>query len=50
MKTTSNSSAPQSLVAHFGGLTDPRLNRTKDHDLIDILVIAPNISLVEKKA
>jgi predicted transposase YbfD/YdcC len=40
MKTTSNSSAPQSLVAHFGGLTDPRLNRTKDHDLIDILVIA----------
>jgi predicted transposase YbfD/YdcC len=40
MKTTSNSPAPQSLVAHFGGLTDPRLNRTKDHDLIDILVIA----------
>lgn len=40
MKTTSNSPAPQSLVAHFGCLPDPRLNRTKDHDLIDILVIA----------
>jgi predicted transposase YbfD/YdcC len=40
MKTTSNPPTPQSLVAHFGGLTDPRLNRTKDHDLIDILVIA----------
>lgn len=40
MKTTSNSPAPQSLVAHFGSLPDPRLNRTKDHDLIDILVMA----------
>jgi predicted transposase YbfD/YdcC len=40
MKTTSSSPAPQSLVAHFSGLPDPRLNRTKDHDLIDILVIA----------
>jgi predicted transposase YbfD/YdcC len=40
MKTTSNSPAPQSLVGHFGSLPDPRLNRTKDHDLIDILVIA----------
>jgi len=40
MKTTSNPPAPQSLVAHFGSLPDPRLNRTKDHDLIDILVIA----------
>jgi predicted transposase YbfD/YdcC len=29
-----------SLVAHFGGLPDPRINRTKDHNLIDILVIA----------
>lgn len=40
MKTTSNPPAPQSLVAHFGGLPDPRINRTKDHDLMDILVIA----------
>jgi predicted transposase YbfD/YdcC len=40
MNTTSNSSVPKSLVAHFGSLPDPRLNRTKDHDLIDILVIA----------
>jgi predicted transposase YbfD/YdcC len=40
MKTTSPSPAPQSLLAHFGVLPDPRLNRTKDHDLIDILVIA----------
>ena len=40
MKPTANSVAPQSLVAHFRGLADPRLNRTKDHDLIDILVIA----------
>jgi predicted transposase YbfD/YdcC len=29
-----------SLVAHFEGLPDPRINRTKDHKLIDILVIA----------
>jgi predicted transposase YbfD/YdcC len=40
MMPTSNAPAPQSLVAHFGGLPDPRLNRTKDHDLIDLLVIA----------
>jgi predicted transposase YbfD/YdcC len=31
---------PQSLPAHFRDLPDPRINRTKDHDLIDILVIA----------
>ncbi len=29
-----------SLVEHFQSLTDPRVDRTKDHDLIDILVIA----------
>jgi predicted transposase YbfD/YdcC len=29
-----------SLLAHFEGLPDPRINRTKDHKLIDILVIA----------
>jgi predicted transposase YbfD/YdcC len=28
-----------SLAAHFEGLADPRVNRTKDHKLIDILVI-----------
>lgn len=29
-----------SLLEHFHALPDPRVNRTKDHDLIDILVIA----------
>lgn len=29
-----------SLIEHFQDLPDPRLDRTKDHDLIDILVIA----------
>lgn len=29
-----------SLIAHFKELPDPRVDRTKDHDLIDILVIA----------
>jgi predicted transposase YbfD/YdcC len=29
-----------SLIAHFKDLPDPRVERTKDHDLIDILVIA----------
>jgi predicted transposase YbfD/YdcC len=29
-----------SLTEHFKDLPDPRVNRTKDHDLIDILVIA----------
>ncbi len=29
-----------SLVEHFKTITDPRVDRTKDHDLIDILVIA----------
>lgn len=32
--------SPRSLITHFGNLPDPRINRTKDHDLIDILVIA----------
>jgi predicted transposase YbfD/YdcC len=31
---------PLSLITHFQDLPDPRVNRTKDHDLIDILVIA----------
>jgi predicted transposase YbfD/YdcC len=29
-----------SLIPHFQNLPDPRVNRTRDHDLIDILVIA----------
>jgi hypothetical protein len=29
-----------SLVAHFAHVPDPRINRRKEHDLVDILVIA----------
>ena len=29
-----------SLVEHFENLVDPRVNRTKHHDLIDVLIIA----------
>lgn len=29
-----------SLIEFFPSITDPRVNRTKDHDLIDILIIA----------
>lgn len=29
-----------SLVEHFKSIADPRVDRTKDHDLLDILVIA----------
>jgi len=29
-----------SLIQHFQDLPDPRVNRTKDHELIDLLVIA----------
>src|SRR3954454_2924845 len=29
-----------SLIEHFKTLTDPRVDRRKDHDLIDILIIA----------
>jgi predicted transposase YbfD/YdcC len=32
--------ANTSLVAHFARVPDPRINRRRDHDLIDILVIA----------
>jgi predicted transposase YbfD/YdcC len=28
-----------SLIEHFQNLPDPRVNRTKDHDLIDVLII-----------
>ena len=40
MNTSPNQPGPQSLVAHFEHLPDPRVNRTKDHALIDVLVIA----------
>jgi predicted transposase YbfD/YdcC len=30
----------KSLIEHLSGITDPRINRTKDHELIDILVLA----------
>lgn len=39
MTTSPNQPAPKSLIAHFEPLPDPRVNRTKDHDLIDVLVI-----------
>ena len=32
--------SPRTLVEHFSGITDPRIDRTKRHKLIDILVIA----------
>ena len=30
----------RSLVEHFKSVSDPRMNRTRDHDLIDILIIS----------
>jgi len=32
--------AKTSLVAHLAQVPDPRVNRTKDHELVDVLVIA----------
>jgi predicted transposase YbfD/YdcC len=40
MSATPNPPAPHSLLAHFQDLPDPRVNRTKAHALIDVLVIA----------
>ncbi len=34
------SPAAPSLIEHFKNLADPRMARTRDHDLIDVLVIA----------
>jgi predicted transposase YbfD/YdcC len=34
------SQAPKSLIEHFSAIDDPRIDRTKLHKLIDILVIA----------
>jgi predicted transposase YbfD/YdcC len=39
--TTDNSTlAPNGLIAHFARMADPRINRRKFHDLVDVLVIA----------
>ena len=38
-ETRSQTCAPRSLIDHFKGLPDPRINRTRDHALVDILVI-----------
>src|SRR5882724_75578 len=35
-----NKLTTKSLVAHLAEVPDPRINRNKDHDLVDILVIA----------
>jgi predicted transposase YbfD/YdcC len=47
MRTHSNDKAESkttlaktSLVAHLAQVPDPRINRTKDHELVDVLVIA----------
>jgi predicted transposase YbfD/YdcC len=40
MTTSPNPPSPKSLLAHFEQLPDPRINRTKDHALMDVLVIA----------
>jgi predicted transposase YbfD/YdcC len=40
MNASPNDATPQSLLAHFQALPDPRINRRLDHDLIDVLVIA----------
>jgi predicted transposase YbfD/YdcC len=40
MNTIPNDPAPRSLLSHFQDLPDPRVNRTRDHDLIDVLVVA----------
>ena len=35
-----NNQTPRTLVEHFSNITDPRIDRTKRHKLIDILVIS----------
>ncbi len=39
-QVTSLGNIQQSLVEYFGGIKDPRVERTKKHQLTDILVIA----------
>jgi len=40
MNTSPNTDAPKSLLAHFGHLPDPRVNRRREHELTDVLLIA----------
>jgi predicted transposase YbfD/YdcC len=40
MNATPHHDDQPSLISHFQDLPDPRVNRTKDHDLVDVLVIA----------
>ena len=41
MIQTGDAKHPQlSLIEHFKDLPDPRVDRTKDHELIDVLTIA----------
>jgi predicted transposase YbfD/YdcC len=40
MNTSPVSPSPKSLLDHFEHLPDPRISRTRDHDLIDVMVIA----------
>ena len=40
MKTSPNQPSPKSLLDHFEHLPDPRISRTRDHDLVDVMVIA----------
>src|ERR1051325_2139857 len=39
-RSTMENQAPQSLIEHFSSIDDPRIDRTKLHKLIDIVVIA----------
>lgn len=40
MNATPHRAEQPSLISHFQDLPDPRVNRTKDHELVDLLVIA----------
>jgi predicted transposase YbfD/YdcC len=40
MRPSPNPPTPKSLLDHFEHLPDPRISRTRYHDLIDVLVIA----------
>lgn len=40
ISTPPPATVPRSLLDHFGGLPDPRIQRTRRHELADILVIA----------
>src|SRR5688500_9500167 len=35
-----NLNLKKSLIEHLATITDPRVNRTRDHELIDVLVLA----------